>query len=180
MHDSSGWGNLGSWVHGTVSVRRSGRIYHCFCIVSMPRLNKHSRGTYVVTATISSSSPFWSLRKQCTLTELTIWSPRSWNCISGFLRLAAVDGLWLRWRKLCARTRDSGSRSRGSSASTSVWWREALSLLELDSASLRRMKAHRPWSLPPTHTQPEVASRHCGFHGNIATNSLFCVERWRA
>lgn len=106
---------------------------------------------YANTATTSSSRQFFSLRRRWIVIELTISAPSSWVCNSYELPWEGRGHCRTTLGSLMVRLY-SGSRSRGKSSSTSACCLKAVvgpSLL-----SLILIKAHRPFSRPPTQIQP--------------------------
>lgn len=106
---------------------------------------------YANTATTSSSRFLFSLRSRWIVIELTISVPISWVCTSyevpreGRAHCRSILGS-LKVRLY------SGSRSSGKSSSTSACGLKA----DVDPSppSVILMKAHRPFSRPPTQIQP--------------------------
>lgn len=106
---------------------------------------------YANTATTSSSRPVFSLLRRWIVTELTISIPSSWVCNSYELPREGRAHCRSTLGSLKVRLY-SGSRSRGRSSSTSACCLKAVFGASL--LSLILMKAHRPFSRPPTQIQP--------------------------
>ena len=161
--------------------RPSQRIHgDCPIIVASHELAWSAHTTFPTSAHLSttiSSSAKSSLPpyKRWMVTELTILPPNLWSSTSG-------DDLLLRYRVDADSPSKSpevmldhrGSRSRGSALSTSVW--KGASPWTCIPPSPMRMKAHSPFSGPPTIIQPYPATRQRGSNGITATLSRFCSD----
>jgi hypothetical protein len=70
---------------------------------------------------------------------------------------------------------DGGSRSSGSGLSTSEGWWVDGSPCNCRPLSSVLIKAHSPFSGPPTAIHPYPAAKHRGSNGMTAMLSLFCA-----
>jgi hypothetical protein len=70
---------------------------------------------------------------------------------------------------------EGGSRSSGSALSTSEAWCEDGSPCNCRPLSSVLIKAHSPFSGPPTAIHPYPAAKHRGSNGMTAMLSLFCA-----